>query len=200
MKTIHTHGRVAGRLASYMLPEAYGQLLSFKANMWRLSVLVLVYAVDDCTLLQVSKENTTLNRLDYPQELLQDHRVVSANGKFAIVMQSDGNLVEQYRRGDGTFWGGGCWHANKGNHFDRPWTLSWASGDPQAPGGPGSYMVIRDDRWSIHQSLPETTPGVPQVKTDQLIVQDDGNLVWKYKGAIVYATCGGAGWGGHCCK
>ena len=104
------------------------------------------------------------DRLDAGQELHMDERLTSANGQFALVLQTDGNLV--LSEGGEAVWASGTDGREVTNVImqeDGNLVLYAANGEPvwasQTDGTNGAYLLLQDDR-------------------NLVIYSADGNPIW----------------------
>ena len=165
-------------------------------------IAITTLAEEQCNLLQTnSLQNKTKgfkDRLQRGEKLMQDEKLVSQNGQFALVVQSDGNIVQEMRRRDGSFWGADCyalWDPKSNWHLGDsppgpeggPYYLTIEVGDPKAHGRLllyGSKGLIDDvaNVWSYNHDH--------TAKCDTFIVQSDGNLVcYALDGAALGDVC-----------
>ncbi|MFD0663070.1 hypothetical protein [Thermocatellispora tengchongensis] len=145
------------------------------------------------------------------QRLEPGESVRSGNGKYRLIMQTDGNLV-LYQTGGGALWssqtlGGGAFAAmqDDGNLvLYKGRTPLWASNTDV----PGAYLAVQDDGnlviykggkvlWHRGARIGTLEPG-QRLKTHeyvrsangdyQLVMQDDGNLVLYRAGKALWAS------------
>ena len=136
--------------------------------------------------------------LTYPDELPEGCMLVSKNGKFALKMQSDGNLVQQWKHADGSFSSGGCFQT--GLHYDdqgkpmewsAPFRLGWMKVNNEGPfsariGAPAMGSAKEKEYGRIHP-----------IPADGLTVQSNGDVVWTLGGNKATETCSHYN---RCCK
>ena len=159
----------------------------FHAAFMLVASLAKIGFAEDCAFVQTHSRRDVQNKtlevikggvLKKGMVLPQNVRLLSEDERFGFVMQSDGNLVQQYKRHDGTFWGTyHCWAFYDGpsGFGTRPFHIGFK------PYGPHVMAMVQEDAdgrtWLVHGPC------------DEFIVQNDGNLVWKFAGEIVEDSC-----------
>ena len=183
------------RMALMRLPLCRPCFLGF-------AMIIAALADEQCSFLQSnSVQNKTKgvkvkDRLQRGEKLPQNERLVSENGRIALVLQSDGNLVQQRLQKDGSFWGAPCfaqfgsmspcdgWEdppgPQKGPYY---LTIDATVHEWDLPGDPGTLKLVGSapvDTCSVFLNQP----------CDTLVVQNDGNLVcYSRVDGVINAFC-----------
>lgn len=136
--------------------------------------------------------------LTYPEELPEGCMLVSKNGKFALKMQKDGNLVQQWKHADGSFSSGGCFQTGL-RYDDRGRPMEWSS-----PFRLGWMKMQNEGPFSARIGTPplgsakEKEYGrIHPIPADGLVVQNNGDVVWTLGGHKATETCSHYN---RCCK
>jgi hypothetical protein len=110
--------------------------------------------------------------------LSPNETVTSADGRFQLQYQDDGNLVLRRLSDSGVLWAANCW----------PSCQNWGSAGSADMQPDGSFVVHNGDGAAVWASFTEGNPGA------YLKVQSDGNVV-------IYSESGVALWStGTCCQ
>ena len=171
-------------------------------------MIIAALADEQCSFLQSnSVQNKTKgvkvkDRLQRGEKLPQNERLVSENGRYALVVQSDGNLVQQRRQKDGSFWGAQCYAQFSSMYscdFDPPGrqkgpyylTIDVHNEDPD----PGTLKLVGSAPFNVclDQALLNG-------ECDTLVVQNDGNVVcYSRNGDVLNDLCYVKAMQGQCC-